>query len=259
MSTKIFYFTGTGNSLKIARDLVANFEDAQLVPVAKAVKQNCEISQQRVGFVFPVYAWGPPVIVRQLIKRLNLNPKAYVFAICTYAGSFGGTLDIVAKLFAKRGVKLSAGFAIKMPNNYITWGDITEKEKEKQLFEEAKAKIKQIVPILQKKEKSRIERGRLISRIGLGVIHSLFCSNVAKGDKRFSVLSSCNSCRICEKICPVGNIKIENDLPKWQHHCQQCLACLHYCPVVAIQMGKSTLSKKRYNHPDVPARDLMLG
>ena len=38
--------------------------------------------------------------------------------------------------------------------------------------------------------------------------------------------------------------------PVWQGHCVQCLACLHRCPVTAVQYGKKTANKGRYVNPE---------
>ena len=75
----------------------------------------------------------------------------------------------------------------------------------------------------------------------------------ARSDKAFSVNGNCIHCGLCEKICPVGNIKLDEveRLPKWQGHCAMCTACLHRCPVAAIQYGKVTQGKGRYVHPEM--------
>jgi NAD-dependent dihydropyrimidine dehydrogenase PreA subunit len=41
------------------------------------------------------------------------------------------------------------------------------------------------------------------------------------------------------------------DLPVWGKECTQCLACIHRCPVQAIEYGKATIGKRRYVHPDL--------
>jgi MinD superfamily P-loop ATPase len=46
--------------------------------------------------------------------------------------------------------------------------------------------------------------------------------------------------------------------PAWQHHCEQCFACLHWCPAQAIQYGKHTAGRTRYHHPDVMAKDIIM-
>ena len=59
MSTTIYYFTGTGNSLKIARDIAEKL-DAELVPMAKIWQQESIASNtEKVGFVHPLYYLKP--------------------------------------------------------------------------------------------------------------------------------------------------------------------------------------------------------
>jgi len=36
------------------------------------------------------------------------------------------------------------------------------------------------------------------------------------------------------------------------------MACIQWCPVEAIQVGKRTRGRRRYHHPEVTAHDLCL-
>ena len=56
--------------------------------------------------------------------------------------------------------------------------------------------------------------------------------------------NKCNGCRICEKICPVGNITFTTKkIPEFgKNKCQVCLRCVGYCPQQAINRDK----KKKY-------------
>jgi MinD superfamily P-loop ATPase len=70
-------------------------------------------------------------------------------------------------------------------------------------------------------------------------------------DKGFWVDAKCNACGICKTICPCGNIELAAGKPAWRHHCEQCMACIQWCPQEAIQFGKKTPGYKRYRHPEV--------
>jgi Fe-S-cluster-containing hydrogenase component 2 len=59
------------------------------------------------------------------------------------------------------------------------------------------------------------------------------------------------------RVCPVGNIRLVDGRPKWQHRCEQCLACLQWCPEQALQFGKHTARRERYHHPQISVKDLM--
>jgi Fe-S-cluster-containing hydrogenase component 2 len=58
-------------------------------------------------------------------------------------------------------------------------------------------------------------------------------------------------------FAPVGNIGIVDDWPIWQHRCEQCFACLQWCPQEAIQFGSNTANRKRYHHPNVRLADML--
>lgn len=41
-------------------------------------------------------------------------------------------------------------------------------------------------------------------------------------DRSFCLDEQCNGCGTCTRICPVGNIKMVDNKPVWQHHCETC-------------------------------------
>jgi ferredoxin len=66
----------------------------------------------------------------------------------------------------------------------------------------------------------------------------------------------CISCGICEKVCPVNNIQLENGTPIWKHNCEMCFACDEWCPHKAIHhWGK--IEGKNYHHPMVEINDII--
>jgi epoxyqueuosine reductase QueG len=48
-----------------------------------------------------------------------------------------------------------------------------------------------------------------------------------------------------------------NEKPSWLHQCDQCLACLQWCPQEAIQYGKKTVQYERYHQPEVTLDDML--
>ena len=49
---------------------------------------------KKVGFVFPVYAWGPPEIVLRFIRRLKMTKPEYLFFVGTCGDDTGRTADV---------------------------------------------------------------------------------------------------------------------------------------------------------------------
>ena len=66
----IYYFSGTGNSYAAAKKLAAGLGE-DLMDIAVAVQEgNYEhtlTEGERLGFVFPVYAWAPPKVVTEFV------------------------------------------------------------------------------------------------------------------------------------------------------------------------------------------------
>ncbi|PKN06196.1 MAG: 4Fe-4S ferredoxin, partial [Deltaproteobacteria bacterium HGW-Deltaproteobacteria-7] len=101
------------------------------------------------------------------------------------------------------------------------------------------------------------EKGPLWQNLIFSMIYRKSLPYVARMDKSFLADEKCNSCGICEKICPARNIRIVSGKPVWQHRCEQCFACIQWCPEEAIQYGKNTITKKRYHHPDISLKDML--
>lgn len=75
--------------------------------------------------------------------------------------------------------------------------------------------------------------------------------------KNYHVTEKCNGCGTCERICPVGNIKMVDMKPRWGNTCEQCVACIQWCPAKAIEYADKTAKRRQYRHPEVKISDLL--
>ena len=158
---------------------------------------------------------------------------------------------------AENRLNLSAGFEVTMPSNYIPWGGPETQEKQHKCFELAEEKISSIAVRIKEKANMPVEKGPLWQRILFTAIYSMSFSYVPKMDKKFWVDDKCNACGICYKVCPAGNITMHEGKPVWNNRCEQCFACLQWCPQEAIQYGKKTPKYERYHHPEVLLKDML--
>ncbi|MFH1368508.1 MAG: EFR1 family ferrodoxin [Elusimicrobiota bacterium] len=252
MQTTIYYFSGTGNSFKVAKEISALIGNAELIPIPKVINEEADLSADRIGIVFPVYVWGMPLIVADFVKKMKAAKDKYIFGVVTYGGFPAGTLVQLARLLKNKGMKLSAGYGIKMPGNYTPMYGAIPEAKQNLQFAGAGEKTKIIAEAVKDAKPGPVEKSNFLANLFFSsILYNAGISHMRGADKNFRVQDKCNGCGICYKVCPAGNIKLENSRPVWNHKCEQCMACLQWCPVEAIQYGKKTEKRKRYHHPDI--------
>lgn len=257
MSTTIYYYTGTGNSLWVARQVAEKLGETQLISIPSMKDVTPEMNSVSIGLIFPVYIWGVPAPVLRFLDKLQAVKADYIFAVAVCGGQVANTLVQLQKVMQGKGLTLNSGFDITMPSNYIPWGGPGSEESQRGKFEIAAAKIARIAPKIQQKETLPVEKGKLWQRILFTQIYNMSFAHTKTFDKKFWVDEKCNGCKICVKVCPAGNIRLEDEKPVWQHNCDQCFACLQWCPQEAIQNGKKTPNYERYHHPEVKLKDVL--
>jgi ferredoxin len=257
MGTTIFYYTGTGNSLWVARQVASKLDGAELISIPGFKDEKKAINSQTIGLVFPVYIWGVPAPIIRFAESLKGSRPDYVFAIAVNGGQVSNTLVQLKKILADNSLMLSAGFQIMMPSNYIPWGGPGPKDEQNRRFELAQKKISRIASNIKEKASMSVEKGPLWQRILFTAFYRMTFSQVPGLDKKFWADEKCNECGICSKVCPATNITLPEGRPFWNHRCHQCFACLQWCPAEAIQYGKKTPQYERYHHPEVSLKDVL--
>lgn len=259
MSITLYYFTGTGNSLCLARGLCNSIKDCEIISISKIWNQeNLEVSSDIVGLIFPLYYWGLPHIVKEFVQKMNFKKSSYIFAVVNAGGQLAGIpfmqLDEILKEKSK---SLNASFFLSMPSNYIVGGDQESEEEQREKLITAKGIIAKISERIIIKEDNPVisiseKKAKTIERM-----NSRFHSKVHDSDKLFYVDDNCTGCGVCEAVCSINNIRLKDSKPEWLHKCQQCLGCINYCPENAIQYGDVTVGKRRYHHPRIEPEDLV--
>ncbi|MFZ5354420.1 MAG: EFR1 family ferrodoxin [Bacillota bacterium] len=257
MSASIYYFSGSGNSLKVAKDIAEGLGDAALIPMVKALAEETVNSDEVTGIVFPVYSWGIPRMVLKFVK--GIKTSKYLFAVITYGGSTGFTMQQLERLLEANSVKLNAGFEVQMPDCYIPMFDAHSQEEQQRMFRQEKDKVNEIVSSVNNRENVSVTiKKTLMNYILSGVVYKAAIKYFSKSDKNFWVKEGCNSCGICRRVCPVQNVSLKDGRPSWSHNCEACMACIQWCPKEAIQYGKKSEKRKRYHNPDIKINEMFL-
>lgn len=259
----IFYFSGTGNSLYVAKDVARNSNE-KIISISALVRENKARYEYTldeddvVGFVYPIYAWAPPKMVIEFIKKLNLKnyKENYTFTIATCGANVGNTVKTIEKALEGKGIELNSAFSVAMPSNYIIMGNVESEEAQNKKLSSVEIELKDINEAISKRVKGMydVEKGHL-PWVTTAIINPLF--NKAINTKKFYVTDKCTGCGLCEKVCNSGTIKVDKK-PVWGDKCLQCLACINLCPAKAIQYGKNTESKGRYRNPNISLEELKI-
>lgn len=125
----IFYFTGTGNSLYVAKEL-----DEEIISIPQVIKQErLEFAADSIGIVCPVYGHEMPGMVKEFIRGA-LFDTGYLFVILTYGAHHGGAAEIADRFIQSVGKKADYITSIEMVDNFLPAFDMNEQmTKDKQV------------------------------------------------------------------------------------------------------------------------------
>ena len=273
MDQAIYYFSGTGNTLFVARDIAEGL-GASLIPITSLVDATTvSVDSDITGIVYPVYYGELPVIVKEFVEKLDNLAGKYIFAVCTFGGSAGDSLRSLRRILRYSGGELSATYGVHMPQNafYKFW------EKHEPLYRNwRQKKLKTVISNTEARKTGNFFTNIVFDIIFKGIqayVRPKYKQSFIKlsgaspdlsveelirlNDTSFSVTDECTACGVCAKVCPVKNILMIWDKPTWQHRCENCIACYNFCPEKAIRNGIAS-EGYFYRHPDIRVRDMMI-
>ena len=120
----IFYFTGTGNSLYIAKQIESN--PISIPQIIHEEKQ--EYFADSIGIVAPVYGHEVPQMVRDFMKKTAFHTD-YFYMILTYGNRHGGAAELAEKLCEECGIPVNYINVIMMADNWLPSFDMNDQKK----------------------------------------------------------------------------------------------------------------------------------
>lgn len=250
----IFYFSGTGNSRHIARSLSSLLGDVACDMTETPPPADGTVFE-RLGWVFPVYAWGLPAWVKDYIRAFPTavaKAGSYVYGVMTCGDDIGMTDQELQSVLRAKGMRLDAAFSVQMPNTYVCLPgfDVDPSETVARKLAAAEVETGRIADDIRQGRRDvwRVVRGAM-PRTKSHVLRPLF-NRFLLTDRFFHTLPVCDGCRTCSLRCPVHNISpASGGHPRWMGRCTGCLACYHSCPRAAIRYGRFTRGKGHYVYP----------
>jgi Pyruvate/2-oxoacid:ferredoxin oxidoreductase delta subunit/flavodoxin len=279
VSTEIYYFSGTGNSLHVAQELQKRLAGARLIPIMSFVgRESVTASGNTVGFVFPHYASSLPKVIRAFIEKLDLGSARYLFAIATRGGTKTWAFAEIDQVLKEKGRRLDSHFAITMPggNDALvkSYAERITEERVQRLESEMLIRLDAIQRTIVDREVSREEdRGHvapppfLVSFVPLLdalAPHLIRLGRRVESSFEFYCDETCTGCGVCERVCLAARVQMVDDRPVWSDsvRCYGCFACLSFCPKESIQVRSKWYLKSyteqngRYHHPAIDANDI---
>lgn len=246
----IYYFTGTGNSLRIANLAAQELEQAgykvllsDITANGRKVKSSISTEHNEseiIGFVSPVYGFGLPQMVAKFFRkfpRSRTHQKSFIFIAS--AGNEGICVLQAAFHLKRKGYDLTFARAFRLVSNWIMFETLPDKETQKNVFDENEKLLKEhMKEIINGGKSVKYFHSNIFAAILPGIVYYAF---VLFGrqflGKMFATNAKCNSCKYCFKHCPNKTIKWVENRPYWGWHCQQCFRCINLCPNGAIEIS----------------------
>lgn len=240
----ILYFSSTGNSLWIAKQVQQKF-GGKIVYIPKYKGNGSEFD--KIIIVTPIYSYGMPTFVYDLLPRLDKTKELII--IQNYGGMVGGA-DFLTYNYAKQnGLNIKSIYVMKMPENF-TLTFTVPKFYLNSALKKASSRIDSILSKIENNE-FRVPRNKKTKE-------STYLKNKSNWHiigERFSCNENCTKCGKCVVLCPAGNISLENGKIVFGNKCVACLGCYHRCPNKAI----TYLNKKkkfRYINPNINENEI---
>lgn len=235
----ILYFTATGNSLHVAREL--SDPDTELLSIPQLVKSGrYEIEADEIGLVYPIYGHMPPYTVRQFIRKARLKAD-YRFAVLTYGNRKCSAVEIWDGISRGAGNPFDYIATIVMVDNWLPNFDMNEQRRlEKHIPENLRRIAADIAarrhwhePVT---EQERAAHREFLSRSGIDPEKGF----LKRSERSFVITERCIGCGVCTQVCPQGNYALTGRGAAVAGDCDFCFACIQNCPQRAIRFAEGS-------------------
>ena len=176
----VFYFSGTGNSALVARQIAEGLGD-EMVSINQCLKEketkNFRAKEPLI-FVAPTYAWQMPKVVHRWIQESSFQDRQKAYFVLTCAGSIGNAAAYAKKLCLEKNLLFCGLAPVIMPNNYVALSDTPDKKECDEILKKAREQTDELIALIQQDRpfpESHASFKEKLSMI-LFMLRSMWCS-----------------------------------------------------------------------------------
>ena len=247
----VIYFSGTGNSRFAAKLLAKELED-EILDAGRLIKAG-EIgdfqSEKPWVFVAPTYIWQMPRLFSEFIKSATFSGSQRAYFVLTCGGEIGAAGQYAQLLTKEKGLIYQGILQVAMPENFITMFNAPGEDKIREMIGAARLVLRKGAEYIRQGESFPVHKCGALDKLKSGPVNEGFNRFFLKSTG-FYATDRCISCGKCAELCVLNNIHLVDGRPVWGEHCTQCMACICRCPREAIEYGKRTQGKRRYQCPE---------
>ena len=247
----VVYFSGTGNSRYVAKQIAEKTGDT-IYDAAECIRLKIGdtlASAKPFVFVAPVYVAAPPLDFMDFFKKCHFEGNQKVYFLMTCAGAMGASPVYCKELANDKGLEYMGTASVILPQNYIAYFSMKSPEENSRILENAQPAIASLAQHIAAGNPFPDLKAKAWEVISTKMILKPYYKWFITA-KQFRVTETCIGCGKCEKVCPLGNIRMNEKLPSWADRCTHCMACINLCPMDAIEYGKGSVGKIRYRGPE---------
>lgn len=243
----IVYFSGTGNSRYCAQMLAAGLGD-QLIDAFHFIRDGITAdlcSMRPWVFVAPTYGWQLPHIFADFLRVGSFMGCKSAYFVMTCGSETGSAGAKNKALCASKGFDYRGTLEVVMPENYVAMFPVPDAAESEKIKRAARPVVDGGIDCIRKDKPFPAHKASAVDKLKTNVANPLFYAFCVRA-KQFYAAASCVGCGKCERGCPLNNIRLKDGKPIWGDACTHCMACICGCPTEAIEYGKHSRGKPRY-------------
>jgi ferredoxin len=257
MSTlRVYYLTGTGNSLLAARWIAAAGRsaglDVSLGPTSRA-RANADGEWPDVlALCLPTHAFTAPWAMIRFALGLPAGRGALAMVLVTrgslevaglHVPGLEGTAGyLISAVLRAKGYDVRGVRGVDMPSNWTIVHSAMGDEPTSRMIDRAERQVTSFTHAVlagQRRLEGQVQLALGIALAPVSLMYNLL--GRFKLAKLFFATSACNSCGVCARECPHHAIRMHGRPPRpfWTYDCEGCMRCRSFCPTQAIETSYS--------------------